>query len=571
MAEKIASVDNSRLFGTSFAELFLGKTTTQDTSGGSSTTTVTEGASSDSVSARIKTLLESSTGLASIAGQQRTAGLYNSSTNKLLVNDLVARATAQAEATQSSKTSTTTQAPSTTTNTVRPQVNSGTAFSGLAALQLAPQGLKDKVYEALGIKNPAAAGLAKTARSFGVPDIANRAKDSQAAYDAMDNAGLPVTSAPAESTVGLDLSTPAANGVTQLGTETGIDLGNTLATTIADDATASTTAELVGSLVTSGVADAASGAAVDLGLGLDLPVDLGTDELGGEVTDWIKGLFSFAEGGLVNSETLKKKKKLSGTELTSVVEIPDDLYSPGSSLSYAVDRGSSGSVASSLGSFLGSSNSSSSKIPVPVPNSDNYGDRENSTLGESTGTTGLSLGNFGMSALGLSLGPAGSLAMLGLQALTGTKSVPAQIISDLITSIKDSLSLDQDPSTKAAPVEGMTSVVNGNPMSVPTGAPIGTIDLSQKALDALSPSNSGTSGESSQSSDPSAPDGTFNSGGKVKSDGTDAIDNINIAVTGGEFIIDKKTTSALGADFFRSLQAIYNPQALASQMSKGRM
>jgi len=79
-------------------KLFTGKgntTTTKDYSDGFTETTQ-KGLPPEAMQALIKTAMEGSQGLASVAGGQKSAGLYNSSTNQLLVNDLLARITGQA-------------------------------------------------------------------------------------------------------------------------------------------------------------------------------------------------------------------------------------------------------------------------------------------------------------------------------------------------------------------------------------------------------------------------------------------------------------------------------------------
>ena len=89
------------------ATIFKGKSTT--TSGGTETTT--KSLSLNSANALVKSMLEGSSGLASIAGAEKSAGLYSSSVNQMLTNDLMAR-TAAAVAEKES-TTTTTKTPTT--------------------------------------------------------------------------------------------------------------------------------------------------------------------------------------------------------------------------------------------------------------------------------------------------------------------------------------------------------------------------------------------------------------------------------------------------------------------------
>lgn len=91
--------------------------------------TVTERNSVDpkAVQGIVNTILESNQGLSSIASGQKAAGLYNSTTNKLMLNDLVARTAAEGAKLNSSKTTTT--AP-------KSQLNSGKTALGLAGIKL---------------------------------------------------------------------------------------------------------------------------------------------------------------------------------------------------------------------------------------------------------------------------------------------------------------------------------------------------------------------------------------------------------------------------------------------------
>jgi hypothetical protein len=88
----------------SLANLFLGKETnttdsgTSQNSGGVTTTgtrTNTTAVSQAAIDATVKSILEGSQGLAAVSSGQNRAGLYNSSTNRMLINDLIARASAE--------------------------------------------------------------------------------------------------------------------------------------------------------------------------------------------------------------------------------------------------------------------------------------------------------------------------------------------------------------------------------------------------------------------------------------------------------------------------------------------
>src|SRR4051812_9023003 len=99
----------------SLANLFLGKeskgssSSTSQNSGGvttSGTNTVSTGVSQDAINAAVQSILEGSQGLAAVSAGQNKVGLYNSSTNRLLVNDLITRAAAQGASLNKTTTST---------------------------------------------------------------------------------------------------------------------------------------------------------------------------------------------------------------------------------------------------------------------------------------------------------------------------------------------------------------------------------------------------------------------------------------------------------------------------------
>ena len=73
---------------------FSGKGSTQTTSGG--TQTQQTQLSQDTINATLKSALESNQGLASLAAGQNNSGMYNSTTNQQLSNDLLSRLTTEA-------------------------------------------------------------------------------------------------------------------------------------------------------------------------------------------------------------------------------------------------------------------------------------------------------------------------------------------------------------------------------------------------------------------------------------------------------------------------------------------
>ena len=113
----------------SLMQMFQGTKSTTTTSGGGTggfTETKSSSLKEEDLANLLKTALESNQGLAAVTQGQRAAGMYNSSTNKLMTNDLLARLTAQAAQQGASQTVTRTGSP----NQPQPQTQTQTVKSG---------------------------------------------------------------------------------------------------------------------------------------------------------------------------------------------------------------------------------------------------------------------------------------------------------------------------------------------------------------------------------------------------------------------------------------------------------
>lgn len=96
--------------------LFGGGETTTKKSGGTSTSTKQTQISQEGLKSLIQSMMEDqSTGLAKVASGGRSAGLYNASTQQLMVNDLISRASNAAALASSPTVTTTTETPVTQT------------------------------------------------------------------------------------------------------------------------------------------------------------------------------------------------------------------------------------------------------------------------------------------------------------------------------------------------------------------------------------------------------------------------------------------------------------------------
>lgn len=122
---------------------------------GGTTTTSNSGISSAGLSALLNQLLSSNQGLAAVAGGQNTAGLYNSTVQTQMVNDLITREAGEVQA----------KGPTTTTQTKQPTLNLGDTLlqgaAGLIGTKLLSKGvdsLGSTVADALGLGATTTAG-----------------------------------------------------------------------------------------------------------------------------------------------------------------------------------------------------------------------------------------------------------------------------------------------------------------------------------------------------------------------------------------------------------------------------
>lgn len=128
----------------SVAGLLAPRNTSTKTSGGTRTQTSGLDITQEGRMKLIQDILGGTSGLASVAGGQRAAGLFNSSTNQMLVNDLVDRASASVDRDTARTTTTTVESPTTQLMSQAPQVGLGTA----AALAGGAYGAK-KLYDVI--------------------------------------------------------------------------------------------------------------------------------------------------------------------------------------------------------------------------------------------------------------------------------------------------------------------------------------------------------------------------------------------------------------------------------------
>ena len=133
--------------------------------GGKSTTVSNSGISSAGLSALLNQILSSNQGLASVAGGQNTAGLYNSTVQTQMVNDLLTRSAGEVAA----------KGPTSTTTQVAPTISLGQTLlqgaAGLIGSKILNKGvgaLGDTLSNALGLGEAAGTNLST---ALGVPQF----------------------------------------------------------------------------------------------------------------------------------------------------------------------------------------------------------------------------------------------------------------------------------------------------------------------------------------------------------------------------------------------------------------
>ena len=333
---------------TDLIKLFTGN------SGGSNTTTTTSGRigtkqtkiSSELATQMLQNALESNQGLAAIAQGQAGAGMYNSTTNKLLTNDLLARLTANI----AEKAAPTVESISPTTQTVK-VANTVPSLKGqvptLAALTLGKP-LLDKVGKSKSIYDvvntisdfvtPAATLPATEALSSigGLPAasaapgsvlelLSATSQVSPVVYDALAPAADAISSAlssgtfatlegaTADSLLGATATETAIDsGILGGAAETGAAAGAGTAAELAAGAAGAAEAADAGVLATAGLAAGAAGAA-------DLAFDAGVLATAGAAV----------EGGSVLLEAAPLLLWVICTELQDSGELPNELYLAG--------------------------------------------------------------------------------------------------------------------------------------------------------------------------------------------------------------------------------------------------
>lgn len=606
MATPLQTTGNS-LGGTitgvaNLAGLFLGSESTTTDSGGTTVTTQEDSVSQAAVDSLVNSILSGTNGLAAVAGGQRQAGLYNSSTNTMLVNDLIARSAAEG-AKLNKKTTQTTTAPATTKTTATPAKISPTKTAvGLAALQLIPKDIKAAMLSGLGIKT------AKTAA-----DAAS-----------MEESGIKISEPSGNGDFGYDKTTGAPIGTDGLGAQSigGLSLA---------DSESASTLDFGPSLVQdnesfiSSLQDYADVTETDFSSASDI-FDIGSDFIDTDTVESITDLaaetdfsdaadifddfsYDFADGGLVSKKGYKEAVgKHAAGKMVRKGYADGGLISKLSTGGYQANTGlrrvsdgisigqAAGVGAQSVGQALGkqvamsaparvtgtSSTSAANKGATMSDSGDTSSDgtSQNTSSGPNglAAALGISSGQarVGMSALGMATGiPLGSLGGLvnAKDNAQAVKSVGMSMLGlmnpglAIGAMVADKLGLfgggSGDAGATTQTEEGGMSVMgSGGPMSSTADTqslgtdPLGGTSPSESESSADGTSSSGGADNGSTgagSSSGSSVGGNYKSGGEINGPGTGTSDSIPVNLSDGEYVLPADVVKALGVDTLDSI------------------
>ena len=210
-------------------ELVKGKTSTQSSSGGSATSTTSSNVSAEGITAMLNQILGSSQGLASVASGQHSAGLYNSTVNQQLINDLSTRAAGEVAQKTAGTTTTQVTSPSVVTTKQAPVIGKQDISQGAKIL-----GALQAFSSAKNVLGPI---VQKTGAKFGINSVDDLHKKLS---DILGfDSGADISSAAASATGGM---------TTSIGNS--INLGvNSTSPNIAPDAGAGLTSDLTSMLM----------------------------------------------------------------------------------------------------------------------------------------------------------------------------------------------------------------------------------------------------------------------------------------------------------------------------------
>lgn len=630
MAAALAKTDGiGTLSGVAnLAGLFLGSnstvtnsggTTTVTESGGTTTMTQQESVSQAAVDALVNSILSGTQGLAAVSSGQKGAGLYNSSTNSMLVNDLIARSAAEGaklnktttNTTVTSPTTRTQVAPQTTSTTVTPaKINPITAAGALAGLQMIPKDVKNSILKGLGIKT---AGTAAASSASSSDDLSTKV----AAPSGNGDFGYDQSTGAAVGTDGLSQAIGGLSAYNDF-SESPLDFGpqqvtddSSFISSISDFLSTSDT-----SAVDSVIDSVTSLADTDI---IDTAADFfsgGADVVdAGDIFDDFS--WDFADGGLVSKTGQKKAMGEHAAKKIQRKGFADGGYIANTGLRRVSDIAATGKAAGigaqSIGqarqgiaaptrvlnapgkivSATGQSAQSASQAAQSSEPDQSSDSPENVGIGEVSGLAnalGVSQGvaKGGMSALGMALGsPLGALGGIANardnnQAVKSAGLTVLGMVSPGLAigaKVADMLGLFGGGSGKDM---GTESPFGGMSVNSGMGPQSTTADMQSLGTDPLggtSPDFSGPTtgtetdaygGSNSDSSSSNGADtgstgagsssgssvgGNYKSGGEVNGPGTGTSDSIPVNLSDGEYVLPADVVKALGIDTLDNIVA----------------
>lgn len=597
-----------------------GSTTTSDPS----TNTVTDSVSQEGINSTLQQLLSGTNGLASVSSGEKAAGAYNSTTKTLLTNDLLSRAAGIAASLNKTQTTTNSGGSKTVTPNSQLSPGStiatglaaslassllGPTIKGLGkklGIDTAGDKLADSILGKSGTSSAVGGGALGTAGGISADsytplgaDIGSNSFLSDSGLGAFtQTGGLGGTSFAAfSSDIGTDVASSA--GADAAG---GVDLSSSAGDTGAFDAG-------IG-----GLGEAAGGAssAIDIGDVSDVSdaVDLGdAGDAVSSVGDWFGGLFK--DGGVVPSRpknayanggqvTQAGARIVGGTDgdvfATRVVSAPSNSLSIANNVGIGTSGagGSSANGAASAAASNSGMNSNALGMAAALGSIGLASSPIGLALGLASFATQATIGQSPISALAAALGfnsPDDSFANALTDALAPTNDTfndaPTESV-DNTTESTDSISeasdtadsavSDSADATAADSSEGNTGDSSADSSGEGSGAGDGSGSSGDGtgAGDGTGNGSSGSSGGNGDGNGNGAGDGSGDggngggdgggsgsgekNGGKISGHDTEGKDDVNIKVSGGEYVIPTDVVDHLGVDFFDQLkQAFHSP------------
>lgn len=550
-------------------DIINGKTTTS--SGGTTTTTESAGISKEGMDAMLSNILSGNQGLAAVSSGQRSAGGYGSSVNTMLTNDLLSRSAGQVAALNTTKVNSVSK-PVTTSTVGGVTAGGGVKMAGtLAALQ----------------------GFSKLTNGS---DLLKKVKGMLGTEGVVDNAKAITSAAELNAPNGLDMqsdafvnNSPTFSIDSALGSlDSAIDINNV--------------ADTFGDFSNVAASDIGSNVVSDIGASVTDAADFSVADFSPEDFN-IADLFSFADGGAVDTSALKKPSVLGTSQFNSIITPSESKASSFTNTANSI--ASSGSAATPRASGVTKTNDNSGD----VGGGGNEGSSNtNGSFGSFGSISGAQIGDLAMGAfspglsavnglLGLmgiasigqmatnAFGNVGVNAMVGaaqqagMDAAADTARGEMNAVANESTDSMDGLMGVTGAFGTASDSSDTSGISNGSESSDGLGLGLSgdsTGGFSGDGL-GLGGDTGGLSGDSDGGGGIGGGDGGggdgFNDGGHISGPGTGVSDSIVAKLSDGEFVLSADVVQAIGIDKLQALQDKYHVPAAVQKLKsigKGR-